>query len=109
MPLTEKGQEIKSNMEKEYGQKKGESVFYASANKGTIKGVHNDRSDKMSNNDVTTPQPSSGPMSTQGPNGTSEGYPKTVEPFSEVKDAGPNCNGLSLDSIKANAKRIGKY
>lgn len=26
-------------MEKEYGSKKGESVFYASENKGTIKGV----------------------------------------------------------------------
>lgn len=26
-------------MEKEYGDKKGESVFYASRNKGTIKGV----------------------------------------------------------------------
>jgi hypothetical protein len=40
MPLTSKGQEIKASMEKQYGQEKGESVFYASANKGTIKGVH---------------------------------------------------------------------
>jgi hypothetical protein len=39
-PLTSKGEEIKSSMQKEYGPKKGESVFYASANKGTIKGVH---------------------------------------------------------------------
>ena len=39
MPLTEKGAEIKANMEKEYGEKKGESVFYASRNKGTITGV----------------------------------------------------------------------
>jgi hypothetical protein len=29
-----------TNMKQEYGSKKGESVFYASANKGTIKGVH---------------------------------------------------------------------
>jgi len=29
-----------SSMKKEYGAKKGEEVFYASANKGTIKGVH---------------------------------------------------------------------
>jgi len=28
-----------SNMEKEYGEKKGKEVFYASKNKGTIKGV----------------------------------------------------------------------
>jgi len=37
--LTHKGKEILSSMEKEYGSKKGESVFYASRNKGTIKGV----------------------------------------------------------------------
>lgn len=40
MPLTKKGSEIMSNMTKEYGNKKGKSVFYASANKGVIKGVH---------------------------------------------------------------------
>ena len=39
MPLTKKGSKIKSAMEKEYGKKKGEQVFYASRNKGTIKGV----------------------------------------------------------------------
>ena len=39
MPLTEKGEKILHNMEREYGKKKGESVFYASRNKGTIKGV----------------------------------------------------------------------
>jgi len=40
MPLTKKGTKIKSAMTKEYGAKKGERVFYASANKGKIKGVH---------------------------------------------------------------------
>ena len=40
MPLTKKGTKIMSSMKKEYGVKKGKSVFYASANKGTIKGVH---------------------------------------------------------------------
>lgn len=40
MPLTKKGHEILGNMEKQYGKKKGKSVFYASANKGTITGVH---------------------------------------------------------------------
>ena len=39
MPLTAKGSEIKSAMVKQYGEKKGTSVFYASKNKGTIKGV----------------------------------------------------------------------
>ena len=39
MPLTAKGREIKSAMTKQYGEEKGESVFYASKNKGTITGV----------------------------------------------------------------------
>ena len=40
MPLTKKGEKIKHAMEKEYGEEKGEHVFYASQNKGTIKGTH---------------------------------------------------------------------
>ena len=39
MPLNKKGQKIKAAMIKEYGAKKGKSIFYASENKGTIKGV----------------------------------------------------------------------
>jgi len=39
MPLTKKGAVVKEAMEKEYGEKRGTSVFYASKNAGTIKGV----------------------------------------------------------------------
>ncbi len=39
MPLTSKGSKIKSAMTKEYGAKKGESVFYASINAGKVKGA----------------------------------------------------------------------
>jgi hypothetical protein len=39
MPLNKKGLKIRQAMEKFYGKKKGEEVFYASENKGTIKGV----------------------------------------------------------------------
>ncbi len=39
MPLNSKGRKIKANMEREYGPQKGDRVFYASENKGTIKGV----------------------------------------------------------------------
>ena len=39
MPLNKKGRKIKAAMKKEYGPEKGERVFYASENKGTIKGV----------------------------------------------------------------------
>lgn len=45
MPLTAKGREIKSNMTKEYGEKKGEQVFYASKNAGKIKGVDSEHAD----------------------------------------------------------------
>jgi len=39
MPLTKKGKKIMSAMQKEYGKERGQRVFYAAANKGTIKGV----------------------------------------------------------------------
>jgi len=39
MPLTKKGKKIMKAMKKEYGSKQGEKVFYASKNKGKIKGV----------------------------------------------------------------------
>ena len=39
MPLTDKGKKIKKAMKKQYGKKKGEKIFYASANKGTITGI----------------------------------------------------------------------
>ena len=39
MPLTEKGKKIKTAMKKQYGVKKGEQVFYASQQKGTITGT----------------------------------------------------------------------
>lgn len=43
MPLTNKGRKIKRAMRKTYGKKKGRRVFYASQNKGTIKGTHKKR------------------------------------------------------------------
>jgi len=40
MPLTPKGKKILQNMKKEYGAKKGKEVFFASQNKGIVKGTH---------------------------------------------------------------------
>ena len=41
MPLTSKGKKIMRSMKKTYkGAKKAKRVFYASANKGVIEGVH---------------------------------------------------------------------
>jgi hypothetical protein len=39
MPLTAKGKKIIRKMENYYGKRLGKSVFYASANAKTIKGV----------------------------------------------------------------------
>ena len=41
MPLNQKGKDIMRNMKGKYGADKGESVFYASLNKGTISDVEN--------------------------------------------------------------------
>ena len=38
MPLNKKGKKIMKSMKKQYGKKRGEQVFYASKNKGVIKG-----------------------------------------------------------------------
>lgn len=46
MPLTKKGRKIKGAMQEHYGAEKGENVFYASQNKGTIKGTHKKRAKK---------------------------------------------------------------
>ena len=43
MPLTKKGKKIMKAMKKEYGSKKAKQVFYASKNKGKIKGVDKKR------------------------------------------------------------------
>jgi len=48
MPLTPKGKKIMASMRKQYGSKKGEEVFYASKNKGTIEGVDKTEETKMS-------------------------------------------------------------
>jgi len=39
MPLTKKGKEIMKSMQKQYGKKKAEKIFYASKNAGKITGV----------------------------------------------------------------------
>ena len=39
MPLTKKGEDIMQSMKRTYGGKKGEQVFYATANAGKISGV----------------------------------------------------------------------
>ena len=40
MPMTSKGKTILTAMSKSYGPAKGKKVFYASINKGKVKGAH---------------------------------------------------------------------
>ena len=47
MPLTNKGKKIMKSMKGQYGKKEGEKVFYASRNKGTIKGVEKANKGKL--------------------------------------------------------------
>ena len=53
MPLTAKGEKIRRAMHEQYGAKKGESVFYASINKGNIKGA--EKSGERPNPSTHTP------------------------------------------------------
>lgn len=46
MPLTKKGQKIRKAMRKQYGKKKGDQVFYASANAGHLSGVRKGKGKK---------------------------------------------------------------
>ena len=39
MPITEKGKKMKAAMKEHYGEEKGEHVFYATENKGKVKGM----------------------------------------------------------------------
>ncbi len=47
MPLTAKGEEIKSALTKEYGAEKGEQVLYAGKNKGTFTGIDCDKINRI--------------------------------------------------------------
>lgn len=47
MPLNTKGRAIMAAMKKQYGDKKGKSVFYASENKGNIKDVTKSKGKKL--------------------------------------------------------------
>ena len=46
MPLTKKGTKIKKAMEEQYGAEKGERIFYATINKGKIKGAEKKKKGK---------------------------------------------------------------
>jgi hypothetical protein len=56
MPLTAKGEEIKSALQKEYGEAKGEQVLYAGKNKGTFTGIDSVVSDTVDLTNYSTAQ-----------------------------------------------------
>jgi hypothetical protein len=47
MPLTEKGEKIKSALEKEYGKEHGDRVLYAGKNAGTFTGIDSAKLDRV--------------------------------------------------------------
>ena len=49
MPLNKKGEKIMEKMKEEYGNKKGESVFYAMENSGKLKDVKKAKKGMMTN------------------------------------------------------------
>ena len=55
--LTSKGEKIKSALQKEYGEKRGESILYAGKNKGTFTGIDEDMSASPMQPSMTSSQP----------------------------------------------------
>lgn len=80
MPLTDKGAEIKGAMAKEYGDKKGEQVFYASKNAGKITGVDEDKDkDKDKSEDLSKLKKGYGSAFMTVPDEAGEGEGSEVE------------------------------
>jgi hypothetical protein len=101
VPLTKKGEEIMKEMKKQYGEKKGEEVFYASANKGTIAGVHN--KDQASDPGVLPDTPPNDPAKTapgNAPQGSTWGGLPDVMTHEDMRQAagryGANIAGRAL-------------
>ena len=94
-PLTNKGQKIMQSMKQQYGPEKGESVFYASANKGNIGGVEGDAgqmpaqpSAPMQRRPSPTPFANNvdAPAGTHNANrGQSRGSPRFTDPTSQAQ------------------------
>jgi len=61
VPLSKKGKKIMKSMKDQYGSKRGEQVFYASMNKGKIKGVEKKKNGGLG--EKSGPPPKKGPSS----------------------------------------------
>jgi len=61
VPLNKKGKKIMKSMKDQYGSKRGEQVFYASMNKGKIKGVEKKKNGGLG--EKSGPPPKKGPAS----------------------------------------------
>ena len=87
-------------MRKQYGNKEGEKVFYASKNKGTISGVENTEESKMSYLDkvLTINEKKSAPKRVNAGEGDSEGNPASDEYISGGKTGKPTPQGRLLKS-----------
>ncbi len=72
MPLNKKGKKIMKSMKEQYGSKKGKSIFYATMNKGKIKGVEKKAEGGVFRKESSATPPVKGPAS-QGINVPAKG------------------------------------
>jgi len=95
MPLNEKGKKILASMKKQYGTKKGESVFYAMENSGKLKKVLKAKGGADASKadfGVSTPSP--------GDTGEAGGFGKDTQQFGN-KGSSPSSTGGSYGTPTA--------
>jgi len=91
MPLTDKGNKIMKNMKEQYGEDKAKEVFYASKNKGTIKGVEK----KAAYIELLTPAERAGAMQLGATLKCAEHRIPMAEVDSVLKTAGISAEGVA--------------
>ena len=104
MPLNSKGKKIKTAMEKQYGKKKGQSVFYAMENSGKLKNILKAKGGKdASRADFGGSNPSPGDTGGEG------GYGASTSQFTGKGDGGNQGGGGFKQNIaKLGTSLIGK-
>lgn len=101
MPLSDKGQKIKSKMISQYGEKKGKSIFYAMENSGKLKGVLKAKGGAdASKADFKTP-------SSAGMSPMSQGYTGAKHTSSTI-NTGNNTNNNTNNNTTTTKKTTGQ-
>ena len=104
MPLTSEGKEVMKSMKRTYGGKKGEQVFYATANAGKLEGVEKEQELKKGGrvrkaSKSTKPKTKSKSRVNEAGNYTKPGMRK--QQFSSIKAGGKGGNPGQWSARKA--------